>query len=198
MRRLPAAASPHAAVARMWARRRFAQDIDEALPAFVTGIAAAIRAGSSLSLAVMEADVDVPLDSAVLEATSRLRVGAPLEEALAAFADRAGTAQARIVTTALAIGHHSGGDLPRVLDALAEIARSRVRLAREIRASTAQARMSAWVVALLPVAFLFLTGAASREQARLLLGTPTGWALLGAGLTLEGLGILWMRRLGAS
>jgi tight adherence protein B len=176
-------------------RRSRAARLDEALPATLDGMAAALRAGTNLAQALEEADPPPPLDDAFRAAKDRLRVGASLDEALGEFSERAGTTQAALVATALTLGYRSGGDLPRVLDVLAEVGRDRARLAREIRVATAQARLSSWVVALMPVAFLFLMGAASRDQSKILLHTPAGWALLGAGGFLEAIGILWMRRL---
>jgi tight adherence protein B len=82
-----------------------------------------------------------------------------------------------------------------VIDEVAETLRERERLASELRASTAQARVSAIVVASLPVVFLLLMSAGARDQASLLFGEPIGWLLLGVGGGLEGAGILWIRRL---
>ncbi len=179
-------------------RRRIAnraERLDEAMPAFIESIAAAMRAGAGLPVAIGDAYASPPLDQAVAELVRHLQVGGAFSEAVELFATAGGTPQARLVANALRIGHRSGGDLPRMLDVLAHVGRDRMRLQREARAVSAQARMSAWVVASLPVAFLFLTGATSREQTRVLFGTPVGWALLGTGALLEAAGLWWMRRL---
>jgi tight adherence protein B len=174
--------------------QRREERMEAALPDALESVAAAMRAGQGLARALRAADVTPPADAAVRAVVARLDVGAPVEEALEAFAEAAGVPAAALVATALRIGYRAGGDLPRVLEALAVSLRERDEVAREMRAATAQARLSAWVVAGMPVAFLFLMGATSREQTQLLLRTPIGWALLGVGLSLEAAGLLWMRR----
>jgi tight adherence protein B len=175
-------------------RQRRGERMDAALPDALESVAAAMRAGLGLARAFRAADVTPPADAAVRALVARLDVGAPVEEALEAFAEATGVPAGALVATALRIGYRAGGDLPRVLEALAASLRERDEVAREMRAATAQARLSAWVVAGMPVAFLFLMGATSREQTRLLLRTPIGWGLLGVGLSLEAAGLLWMRR----
>lgn len=177
--------------------RRRADRMAEELPDALDAAAGAIRAGLSLAQALREvaADSPEPVRGALGAAVAALDVGAPFVEALEAFVAASGIEQARTVATALSIGHRSGGDLPRVLEALAAAMRDRAGLDRQLRAGTAQARLSAWVVAGMPVAFLLLTGATSRAQAELLLGTPVGWTLLAVGAALEAAGLAWMRKL---
>lgn len=175
--------------------RSRAQRIDDAIPAMLDGLAAAMRAGASVRMAFEDLEAAPQLRAPLDAMRASLRVGRTLVESLDAFAGHAGTAQARMAASALAVGVESGGDLPRMLDVLAEASRDRTRIAREARVASTQARMSAWVVAALPLVFLFLTGAASREQMDLLLRTPVGWALLGTGGALEAAGIVWMRKL---
>lgn len=175
--------------------RSRAQRIDESLPAMLDALAAAMRAGASPSVAFDDLEPPPSLAEPLRGMRAAASVGASLREALDVFAGQAGTAQAHMIASAVTLGVESGGDLPRMLDVLAEAARDRTRIAREARVASTQARMSAWVVAALPLVFLFLTGAASREQTQLLLRTPIGWALLGAGGVLEAAGILWMRKL---
>ncbi|HVL88917.1 MAG TPA: type II secretion system F family protein [Actinomycetota bacterium] len=169
--------------------------VDEALPAMLDGLSAAMRAGASLGNAIDDLEPPAVLADAVGAMRNATRFGATRREALETFARHAGTERAGIVAAAITLGAESGGDLPRMLDVLAQASRDRARIAREARVASTQARMSVWVVAALPVVFLFLTGAASREQMHLLLRTPIGWGLLAAGGALEIAGLLWMRKL---
>jgi tight adherence protein B len=189
------AIAPPALLRRRCSRR--AERMAEELPDALDAAAGAIRAGLSLAQALREvaSDATMPVRGALGAAVGALDVGAPFTQALEAFVAAAGIDQARTIATALAIGHRSGGDLPRVLETLAAAMRDRARLEQQVRAGTAQARLSAWVVAGMPVAFLLLTGATSRAQANLLLRTPVGWGLLGVGGVLEAAGLMWMRRL---
>lgn len=184
------------AAARVATHRRAAarsSRIDEAIPSFAESVSAALRAGAAPAEAIREADALDELSQARDACIRLLDVGAPFTEAMAAFADLAATPQSRMLATALTVGHHTGGDLPRVLDILAALGRDRSAMAREAKAATAQARISAWVVASLPLVFLVMSAATSPQQLRMLTGTAPGWMLLAAGAALEGAGIVWMR-----
>lgn len=175
--------------------RMRATRVDEALPVMLDGLAAALRAGASLGNAIDDLEPPPPLLDAVEAMRTATALGATRGEALDVFARHAATDRAGVIAAAISLGVESGGDLPRMLEVLAQASRDRARIAREARVASTQARMSAWVVAALPLVFLFLTGAASREQMHLLLRTPVGWALLSAGGLLEVAGLLWMRKL---
>jgi Flp pilus assembly protein TadB len=71
----------------------------------------------------------------------------------------------------------------------------RDQIARDRRAASAQAKVSAAVVAVMPVAFFLLIGSGARAQFAFLFGDPIGWALLTTGVLLEAGGALWMRAL---
>ncbi|GAC1412205.1 MAG: hypothetical protein NVSMB57_07560 [Actinomycetota bacterium] len=168
---------------------------DDAIPALLDSVAAAVAAGAGLPSALSGAQAPPALREAHAAYRARLEMGATFEESVSEIASRLGTAQARLVSTALVVGNRSGGDIGAMLRTVSRVARDRRRVEREARAATAQARMSAWVVASLPLVLLFVTGASSKEQTQMLFHTPIGWALLAAGGTLEALGVLWMRKL---
>ena len=96
---------------------------------------------------------------------------------------------------ALLAGRLTGGDVSRALTSLAERARDGGQLRSELRALTAQGRLSGTVVSLAPLAFLALTAAASRKETQALYGTGAGRAVLAVGALLDAAGILWIRRI---
>lgn len=181
-------------------RRRIAQRtvrITEQLPDVLAGLAAPIRAGASLPQAFAAAaeEAEPPLRT-VLDRTCRdFEAGVAQDLAIERFASRCGVPAAMLAARALRVGRQAGSELARVIDEVGDTLRDRDRLARELRASTAQARVSAIVVAALPVVFLLLMSAGAKDQATLLFGEPIGWLLLAVGGGLEGAGILWIRKL---
>ena len=82
-----------------------------------------------------------------------------------------------------------------MLDGLAETLRERRAADREVRALTAQARLSGVILGMLPIGFFGFLLLTSREQMLDAIGTPLGGAALGIGLTLEVLAFLWIRHL---
>jgi tight adherence protein B len=171
--------------------------IAEQLPDMMRALAAAVRAGRSIPQALEAAREETaePLRAAIDAAVSRLDVGATLGESLDAFADAAGTEDARLVVETLTIGRAAGSNLPLILDVAVESLAERDRIARDRRATSAQAKMSALVVGLMPLAFFAIVGSGARDQVHVLFGDPVGWVLLTGGLLLEAGGALWMRAL---
>jgi tight adherence protein B len=184
-------------VMRARARRNRDRRLTEQLPDMMRALASAIRSGRSIPQALDAAREDsiAPLSAALDIAQGRLSVGATLDEALDAFAAEAATEEAGLVVETLKIGRAAGGNLPVILDVAAESLIERDRIARDRRATSAQAKMSALVVGLMPLAFFAIVGSGARDQLRVLLGDPIGWALLAGGVVLEAGGALWMRAL---
>jgi tight adherence protein B len=89
----------------------------------------------------------------------------------------------------------AGGSVASVLDGVTDTLRDRIALEREVAALSSQARASAAVLVVAPVVFAVLAAVADPRVARVLLGSPLGWACLAAGAALDGVGALWMARL---
>ena len=170
---------------------------DEQLADTVGAIASALRAGMSVpqALAYAADEVDEPLSLELRAVVRDLDVGVPLGQAIAAWCGRVGTDDARLLGSALDLHRRSGGDLPLVLDQVAGTIRERVAAAREVRALTAQARLSGLILGLLPVGFFAFLWLTSRRDIEGALSTPTGLICIALGLVMEGLAFLWIRRL---
>jgi tight adherence protein B len=169
--------------------------LDEQLPEVLRSIGAAVRAGRSLpqALEVARDEAGGSARAALDAAIGAQSAGASFDAALDAFALSAGTPAAREVAATLRIGRAAGSNLPAVLDVAVESMVEAERIARDRRAATSQARLSAVVIGAMPVAFFAMVGSSARAQLRVLTGDPLGWAILGLGLLLEAGGTLWIR-----
>ena len=163
----------------------------------VGAIAAAVRAGSSLPQAIRYAasEAEPPIASSLEHVVGELDLGVPLDTAIDGWARAMGTADGDLVAGALDLHRRSGGDLPAVLDQVTATIRDRVGIAREVRSLTAQARLSAWILGLLPVGFFMFLWLTARDEIEGALSTPVGIACIVAGLALEGGAFLWIRSL---
>lgn len=188
-----AAAWDRIAVAR--AARTRATRMDEQIPDVLRAVSAAVRAGRSLPQALEAAHEEAaePVAAALGAALARLEVGAPVDDVLETFARTADTDLARVAAETLRVGRAAGGDFPRVLDTAVVASNERLRIARDRRAATSQARMSAAVVGGMPVAFYGLIGSGARDRLLGLLAEPAGWLIVGGGVALELAGVAWMR-----
>ena len=103
--------------------------------------------------------------------------------------------RARFAAAAVSLQLRAGGDLPALLRSLARRLDERRGVNAEIRALTAQARLSARVVPLLPVVGLALAALLDAGAVRLLVTTAPGLAIVAVGAVLDLVGLLAIRAL---
>lgn len=158
----------------------------EVIAAALEACSRSLRTGSSLRSAVR--GTDLPISSALID-------GHPLPVVLDAWAKRARDPAERMAATALALAAATGGPQAQAMDAAARAVRDRISATAEVAAHSAQARLSASVIASLPVVFVAWTLLADHRTAATLVGTPIGWLCLTVGLGLDAVGLVWVRAL---
>jgi len=178
-------------------RRLVARRREEQLADTVAAVAAGLRGGHSLSgaLAYARDEADSPMREDLARVVGRVDVGLPIVVALEEWADQLGSEDARLLVGVLDLHHRSGGDLPSVLDGVVATLRDRRASHREVRALTAQARLSGLILGTLPIGFFGFLMLASRHEMLAAIATPLGRTAVGVGLALELGAFLWIRRL---
>jgi tight adherence protein B len=165
------------------------------LPAALQVLATSVRAGLSLPQALRAAgeQAPAPLGLEFARIAEEAALGATLDRALENFERRLALPEARLLVASLALARATGASLAPLLDRLVETLRERDRLRGQVRALTAQGRLSGWVVGAAPAVLLAAMALADPEYLRPLIATPAGWALLGLAALLEVLGALTIR-----
>jgi tight adherence protein B len=178
---------------RSGSRIRAAEQIADA----VSALSAGIRAGLSLPQAFAYArdEAEEPLRGELTSLVDAIDTGTPISEALADWAETHDSEDARLIAGVLDLHRRSGGDLPIVLDGVAGTLRERRAAHREVRALTAQARLSGLILGMLPIGFFAFLLVTSRREMLDAIATPLGGTALGIGLGLEVLAFLWIRHL---
>ena len=171
--------------------------MEAALPVALEAMARALRSGASMRQAVEEAATATPgpLAAELRLVSAQAARGAPLVEALQAMGERQPLPGVRLAVAALCLGVETGGAQARAVDGVASTLRDRLGVAAEVRALSAQARLSAVIIGLAPVGFGAFAAATDPRTATFVFHTVPGLLLLAVGLALDGLGWLWMRRL---
>jgi tight adherence protein B len=190
-----AAVAPVVMNRRRNARRRAA--IDEQLLDAVTAIASAVRSGRSLGQALVTAadEVGDPL-SGILAATAQaVSLGVPMDEALDTFVDTVGGSDVWLLSGVLKVHRRTGGALAASLDDVVRTLAARREAARELRSLTAQARLSATILGLLPLGFFLFMSVVARRDIESAYRTTAGASAIGVGLALQGAAFVWIRRL---
>lgn len=176
---------------------RVAATVDEQLADAVRSLAAGMRAGLSVPQAIAFAadEGGEPLASSLAKIVDSVSLGGALDDALDSWADEVGTDDARLVLGVLTLHRRSGGDLPHVLDQVAATLRERTEAAREVRALTAQARLSGAILGLLPIGFFAFLWMTSRGDIEGAFESPIGIAAVATGVVLECVAFVWIRAL---
>jgi tight adherence protein B len=183
-------------VLRVW-RGRGPARVESSLPVVLEAMARALRSGASMRQAVEEAAAATPgpLGEELRLVSAHAARGVPLVAAIERLAERRPLPGVRLAVAALCLGVETGGARARAVDGVAATLRDRLAVAAEVRALSAQARVSAVVIGLAPVGFGLFAAATDPRTARFLFHSATGIGLLAAGLGLDALGWLWMNRL---
>lgn len=170
--------------------------VDQQLPDVLDALASSLRSGHSLLQAVEAASerTTAPLGPQLARVVHEMRLGRSLEGALEAMAERLGSTDLRWTVRAMVIQSRTGGRLADILDTLSEFMRDREEVRREVRALTADGRLSAWILSLLPVG---VTGALlmmSPAYLAPLVQHRAGLVMIGASVVLLIAAIVWIRR----
>jgi tight adherence protein B len=99
------------------------------------------------------------------------------------------------IAQAIMINQQSGGNLSEVLETATDTMRERARLFRHVRGLSAEGRLSAYILAGMPIlvsAWMFYSNG---EYLRPLYTEPLGMMMLGGGVFSLGLGCFWMSRI---
>jgi len=164
--------------------------LERELPDALRRVAAELGAGRTADRALMAAAVaGGGAGDAFALAGRRAAAGEEIGSALAAALGE----RARFAAAAISLQLRAGGDLPSLLRSLALRLDERRGVNAEIRALTAQARLSARVVPLLPVVGLALAALLDAGAVRRLLTTAPGLAIVAVAAALDLAGLLAIR-----
>lgn len=194
---LAAAGTVAAVVARQRAAAAARRRRTDQIPAALDRLATAIRTGSSLPQALGEvgAALAPPLGPELASLGRAASRGRPVAEVLDDWSTRHDDPATRLAATSMVLATVVGSTPAQAVDGVAATVRERLDLAAERRALGTQARTSALVLAVAPLAFAALLVAGDTAAAGFLFGEPAGWLCLTAGLALEAAGAAWMARL---
>jgi tight adherence protein B len=169
----------------------------EQLPDTIQSLAGSLRAGHSFLRAIdgLTEEAEPPMSQEMRRVINETRVGRDLVDSLVTTSVRMKSED--FLWTAQAVETHRevGGNLAEVLENVNETIRERAQLARQVRAISAEGRISAAVLLCLPVIMLVALCLINPHYASTFFTTPIGWLMLAAAAVLLGVGAFWLSRL---
>jgi tight adherence protein B len=121
--------------------------------------------------------------------------GVAMPDALMNLANRVPSTDLRYFVIAVLIQRETGGNLTDLLTSISAIIRDRLKLLGQVRVMSAEGRMSAWVLGLLPFGVGALAMLANPGSMDTLFTDPIGQKMLYGALLLMAIGTLLIRRI---
>lgn len=167
------------------------------LPDALVLMASGLRAGFPFvqTLDMVNREIPGPVGREFGRTFREIQLGNPAEDALTDLTARVRSTELDLVVTAVLIQREVGGNLAEVLNNIAVTVRDRLRIRGEIRALTAQGRLSGWIVGLLPIAVAAIIAMVSPGYFNVMLESPGGKIALGVAALGELFGALIIKRI---
>ncbi|MHA7208938.1 type II secretion system F family protein [Arthrobacter sp. MDT1-65] len=173
-------------------RTAFADQLDETLQLLAGGL----RAGHSFLRAIDAAaeESEAPTSEEFSRIINETRLGRDIGEALDDAALRMRSEDFSWVAQAIAIHREVGGNLADVLDQVGHTIRERNQIRGQVRSLSAEGRISALVLMVLPFALGGILVVISPGYMDPLMQHPLGHAMIAVSVVLLGVGGLWLRK----
>jgi tight adherence protein B len=152
--------------------KKFAAQLPDAMEL----VARALRAGHSLAagMHVVAEEMPSPISKEFGRVYEEQNLGIPLEEALKGMCDRVPNLDLRFFVTSVGIQRQTGGDLAEILDRIGHIIRERFKILGQVKALTAEGRLSGVVLIAMPIGLFMLMLWMKPDYIRLLWTDPMG------------------------
>jgi tight adherence protein B len=178
-------------------RLRRRRQIEAQLPDALDLIARAMQAGHALSSAMLLAASEgpEPLASEWQSIFDQINFGIPSRVAIETFADRVGSDYVRLFVVSTLVQMETGGNMADILKNTAELIRQREQLRASVKVLSAEGRISALILSVLPFGLATLLALINPGFMAVLWIDPLGLKLLASALGLMTVGIVWMWRM---
>ncbi|UCG51307.1 MAG: type II secretion system F family protein [Candidatus Latescibacterota bacterium] len=173
--------------------RRFEQQFPDALDMLNRALRAGLALTGAIQIVADEAPDPVAQEFRVLFEENRL--GLDMREALKKLAGRVDSAELRLFVTAVILQRETGGNLAEVLERTAAVIRDRFRILGDVRTMTAQARLSGFILFILPIVMAGVIMVIAPEYLKSLVADPIGKYLIIVAVMLQVIGFFIMRRI---
>jgi len=166
------------------------------LPDMLQLLASSLRAGFSFLQGVeaVAREVGDPMGSELRRVIVEAQLGRPVEEALEDCAQRMGSPDFDWAVMAVGIQREVGGNLAELLQTVSTTMVERERLRRDVKSLTAEGRVSAIVLAIMPPALGLVFYVTNPAYISVLFNQTVGQVFLGLAIVSMMVGFFWMKK----
>jgi tight adherence protein B len=173
------------------------QLFEKQLPEALDLLARGLKAGHAFPSGLQQVAKEIP-DPVGTEFSIVYREfshGMSMGSALLGLCKRIGLADLSFFTTAVLIQRETGGNLTDILDKISILIRERFQLRNQVKALTAEGRLSGLILILLPPVICILLMIINPKYESMLFNDPTGQLMCGAAVIFQLLGMLFIRKI---
>ena len=179
------------------ARSRRLVRIEQQLPDALDLMGRAMRAGHAFptALKMVGEEMTGPLAEEFRAVFDEVSFGVAMADALGNLAARVPSTDLRYFVIAVLIQRETGGNLAELLDSISRIIRERIKLLGQVRVLSAEGKLSAWILSLLPFGAAAMIHLTNPQFLEMLFVDPGGRKMLAGALVMMACGILVMRNI---
>jgi tight adherence protein B len=169
----------------------------ELLPDSLELMARSLAAGHAMSeaLRMIASEMPEPISTEFKRTFEEQNLGLSLKLALDNLGERVPLIDLRLCITAILIQRETGGNLSEILDKVAATIRERFRIQEDLRTLTTSSRMSAYILAGLPIFVAIIVTGLNPDYMAVLWIDPRGNKLIALGVALQILGLLTIKKI---
>ena len=147
------------------------------------------------ALQITATETRAPISVELRKVFDEINLGMSVQSAMNHLAARVDSKEIRYFVVAVLIQNETGGNLADVLRKTATLIRERQKIAGVIRVLSAEGRISAWILSVMPFLLAFLLYMINPEFISALWKDEMGLVMLGVSFGLMLVGVFWMSRL---
>jgi tight adherence protein B len=178
-------------------RKKRIERFEEQLPDAIDSMKRALRAGHPFSAAIklVAEDLDDPVAREFELTFADINYGNDLRRAMLGLLQRVPSLTVMALITAVLVQKETGGNLAEILDQISGVIRGRFKFYRRVKTLSAEGRLSAWILTMVPFALFAVISVTTPEYLPVLLEDPAGRKAVIFGFVMMVLGIYWIRRI---
>ncbi|MEC5199149.1 tight adherence protein B [Arthrobacter sp. PL16] len=172
-------------------------NFDAQLPDTIQTLIGGLRAGHSVmrSIDAVAADADAPASEELARIVNETRIGKDSHLAIEEAAARMDSEDFRWIAQAIQIHREVGGDLAEVLEHVLETIRERSEIKGQVRALSAEGKMSAYILMAVPVCIAIMFAFLNPPYMLVLIENLLGILMIVAAAVMYAIGGFWMSRI---
>jgi len=172
---------------------RFEEQLPESLDIMVRALKAGHPFAETLRLVSEEMDQPIAREFSITFAD--INYGLDVKQAFLNLLERVPNMTLMTVVTAVIIQRETGGNLAETLANISSVVRGRFRFQRRVKTLSAEGRMSAWVLVLIPFALFVGLMVTTPTYLPILVQEPLGVKIVTVAFIMVIIGIFWLRRI---